>query len=242
MQWQFDIEKMSSSFSCKLNSYDGLACWIGNIGAILMFSGDIPQIIHNFRRKSLEGFSGLSVAISTFGSCFVFINSLLSLSAFSTKLAGGLLLIENIIFDIQFIYYDKNWLFFIPLGLCIPVILLSSLWPASIVVTRWFSPICSILNFIPYIVVLFEVKTTLGLSMISQHIAFISGALGMLMCSIVCAPNALEWFFYITDMIQSIIIYIIAMIFGEFRYFDTIKSSRENSEVEGMIRLEPINH
>lgn len=213
---------MGGISACKERSYDGFACWIGNVAAIVTFLQNIPQIILNLKRKSVKGFSSLSVIIRIFGTSFLMINEIIKKTSFSILLSAILLLIEYVIYIIQFIMYTSNKYYILSFLIPIPCICLSCFWKASITVTQYFPAICSILNYIPFVATVLQAHTTIGISMISQILNYSSGIFGLLQCSIECGCDTISWLFFVISIIQGVIIFIIAMAFGEYRLIDVV--------------------
>ena len=213
---------MSSLSLCTERSYLGLACWLGNIAGITGFIENIPQIILNFRRKSLKGFSALSVIIRIFSTTFTIMTRVLYKPHVSILFSACLVQFENFIVIVQFLIYEKQkwcWTGFIaPL----PGILISLLWPASFLFTQYVPAICLVLNFIPFYITILRAHTTMGISMIGLTIGYIAAGLGILSCSIQCTCDTISWIFYLSDVIICDIIYVTAMAFGEFRVIDSV--------------------
>lgn len=102
------------------------------------------------------------------------------------------------------------WIFFplLPLSMAI-------LWPSTIVYTNSIKPIGQIMSHIPQIIECVRLRTTLGISMSSQHLNFIGGACGLLMCFIIPPIYITTYIIYFNSVFQAVSIYGIAAYYRE---------------------------
>ena len=226
--------------NCGFNTYEDIGCWFGNFGALIFFFVHFPQLLFNYQRKSTEGFSSTSVFIRNFGLSFHVTNSLIEKLHKPYILTGIILLFLLQIYFIQFTIYRKNkkYLF----GLLIPIIpfIINFLFPEIISITNWLNPISQIICYIPYIFSCLKVASTNGISLLGQHINFLGGIFGFLMCSINCNCSQMTWLFYCISLIQSLSIFLLSLSYNEYRLFDKkiIKSNNNNN----VIKLNSITH
>lgn len=212
---------MKNSFLTGLSSLEDFGTWCGNLSAILFFLVELPQIILNFKRKSTEGFSSLAVIFRLFGLSFQFSFGIKGGLPVPTFIAACFLIIENIIFIFQFAYYQKKKLYLLSILLVFIGITINSIFPSSINVTKWFYSAIQVIGYIPYIMTILSVGSTLGISLLGQHLNFIGFILGVLMCVLSTTPSdTITWLFYLLSGFQASSVFIIAMNNGEYRIID----------------------
>jgi len=202
----------------------------------------LPQIFLNFRRKSVRGFSTLGIIIKHVGASFLFINALFTGENVAVVLYGLCNVVQHSIFMFQFAVYPSKsdhsrnsgsedldvtisiptpekslkekyllWLLF-PL---IPVAL--GVWfPATMIVTNSIKPITQILSHLPQLRVCYELKTTSGVSLTSQHLNFVGGIAGLYMCLIIPPVYWTTYLIYVNSILQAVTLYIMAF------YYDGI--------------------
>lgn len=210
----------SGSMFCGMSSYDDMACWAGNIGAICFFTVNLPQIFLNFRRKSTKGFSVLSVIIRTVGISFFLVNGIMDGSTFPLMFSAALNFLENAIFLVQFALYDQSKTYLFPILTPVIAIVMDVIWPDSIDYTNWLNPATQIACHVPYVAVIIQTGTTRGVSLFGQHLNLLGSVLGMLMCSISCSCDTVGWLYYICPLFQACSVFLFALGYGEFRIFD----------------------
>ena len=207
-------------YFCGLSTIDDVGCWLGNIGAFAFFFVEFPQIVLNFKRKSTEGFSSLSVLIRFFGIAFQISFGILGTLQKSAFLAACLLALESAVFIIQFAIYRKNKLYFLGFLLPVPGIVLTFAYPQSISVTKWFYSATQVICYFPYIITLISHGSTLGISLFGQHLNFLGAICGILMCCLTVESDIVTWFFYIFSFLQAVSVFLLAMSYDEYRIFD----------------------
>lgn len=97
---------------------------------------------------------------------------------------------------------------FVPLSMAL-------VWPATIVYTNSIKPIGQIMSHIPQIVECVRLRTTLGISMSSQHLNFVGGACGLIMCFIIPPIYKTTYLIYLNSVFQAVSIYAIAAYYRE---------------------------
>lgn len=211
-----------------LSVYDSLSAVAGNLAAVCFFLVNIPQILMNYKRQSTEGFSSMSVIIRCFGISFHVFNGYMHNIAFPLLFAGVLLFLENLIFIIQIGIYNQAYLYLLCLMIPIPIYCIATMRPESWVYTRWVNPCTQILCYVPYVLTLVKAGTTKGISMLGQHLNFIGGICGLLMCSVGTRCDPLGWCFYLISLMQATVVFCVAIKFEEFRIFDQTKAPKED--------------
>jgi hypothetical protein len=103
------------------------------------------------------------------------------------------------------------------LWILFPIIplLLAILYPASITYTNSIKPIGQIMSHIPQVVECLRLRTTLGISMSSQHLNFLGGACGLLMCFIIPPIYSTTYLIYFNSVFQAVSTYAIAAYYRE---------------------------
>lgn len=102
------------------------------------------------------------------------------------------------------------WLLF-PL---IPIFM-AILWPQSIPFTNNIKPISQIASHIPQLKECLRLRTTLGISILTQHLNFIGGVLGIWMCIIIPPVHLTTYIIYSNSIFQALSIYVLVFYFGD---------------------------
>jgi hypothetical protein len=92
---------------------------------------------------------------------------------------------------------------------------MASMWPGTIIYTNSIKPIGQIMSHIPQVIECFRLRTTLGISMSSQHLNFVGGACGLLMCLILPPVYKTTYLIYFNSVFQAVSIYAIAAYYAE---------------------------
>lgn len=93
--------------------------------------------------------------------------------------------------------------------------LMAMTWPASITYTNSIKPIGQIMSHIPQVIECLKLRTTLGISMSSQHLNLIGGACGLLMCLIIPPVYKTTYLIYFNSVFQAVSTYAIAVYYQE---------------------------
>jgi len=211
---------MGTNWECGLDYPNGIACWFGNIATMCFFIVYIPQFLLNYRRKSVVGFSLQSTVFKLIGSSFLFINSIKNGSGLPVFLYGFLNTIQHCAFLLQFWMYSNSkycWIYcFIPL---FPYYL-ASVHPNSVRFTDFVKPACQIISHIPQLIQCIKLRSTLGVSMLGQHLNFLGCFLGMIMCYLQSISSFMTWLIYFNSGFQAISLYMVAIWYHEMRFID----------------------
>ncbi len=160
----------------------------------------IPQALKNYRRKSCEGFSSTGIIIKLVGAAFLMINAYLTGETVSVVAYGLFNVLQHSVFMVQFsslslslsflifVYashrfaiYMKDykyllWLLFPFLPLVIGVQL-----PQSVLFTNMIKPGAQIFSHIPQLYLCYQLKTTQGVSLNTQHLNMVGGTAGIIL-------------------------------------------------------------
>lgn len=89
------------------------------------------------------------------------------------------------------------------------------MWPATIAYTNSIKPLGQVLSHIPQVIECLRLRTTLGISMSSQHLNFLGGAMGLLMCLVIPPIYTTTYIIYLNSVFQATSIYAIAWYYRE---------------------------
>lgn len=209
-----------------LIAYDELAFWSGNVAAVCSFAVVIPQMWYNHKRRSMVGFSGIAILVRLVGAIFFIGTGFILSLPFSLMLSGILSVVSCYIFIFQFVIYEKRKYYCLSCVFPIPIILLCTFWKNGIRYMRWVDPALQIACHVPYVITIFNVRTTHGISFVGQHLTVASAVLGFIMCSISCECGLVGWMRYQLWMLQSVTVFSIAILYGEFRILDDVSPVR----------------
>lgn len=113
----------------------------------------------------------------------------------------------------QFLASRSHYLLWILFPI-IPLVL-ARLWPWTIAYTNSIKPIGQIMSHVPQVIECIKLRTTLGISMSSQHLNFLGGAMGLLMCIIIPPIYKTTYLIYFNSVFQAVSIYAIALYYRE---------------------------
>jgi hypothetical protein len=196
-------------WSCGFDYPHGIACWCGNVASLLFFIVYVPQFILNYSRKSVQGFSLSSTVIKLLGSSFLFVNSLFNNASLPVFLYGFLNTVQHVAFLVQFWLYTRS---FRPLlFIIIPVLpyLICTFLPQLIPWTDFVKPICQVASHLPQMETCIRLKTTLGVSILGQHLNFAGGVLGCIMNFLNDEKSAKIWIIYLLSGMQAYFCFLI---------------------------------
>jgi len=197
-----------------------LAKYFGIVSSICFALQYLPQTWLNFRRKSVKGFSTTGIVIKLIGASFLLVNSYLNGETFPVIFYGLVNVVQHSIFILQFFFYTQEgnylqWLLF-------PAIpyLIGKFAPETLLFTNTVKPITQILSHLPQLKVCYDLKTTSGVSMLSQHFNIVGGVLGVYMCFIIPPKTFMTYLIYSNSIFQALSLYILAI------YYDYYLSSQ----------------
>jgi len=199
-----------------LRSYE-LARALGILSSVCFALQYLPQAYLNYKRKSVKGFSTVGIIIKLVGASFLLVNSSLNREAMPVVFYGLINVLQHSVFIWQFSIYpsDANhrerffhWIFF-------PIIpyLIGVYIPQSLSFTDTVKPITQVLSHIPQLKVCIDLKTTSGVSMISQHFNLVGGIFGLYMCFVIPPKSMLVYFIYSNSVLQAVTIYALALMY-----------------------------
>eukprot|EP01113_Clastostelium_recurvatum_P025121 TRINITY_DN3019_c0_g1_i4.p1 TRINITY_DN3019_c0_g1~~TRINITY_DN3019_c0_g1_i4.p1 ORF type:complete len:244 (+),score=70.08 TRINITY_DN3019_c0_g1_i4:78-809(+) len=191
----------------------------------------IPQAYLNYQRKSVRGFSTTGITLKLIGASFLLANSWLNGETYPVIMYGLLNVMQHSAFMIQFSMYPSDeehadqtkrltrdertgrerfllWLLFPFLPL-----LLGQLAPSTMAITNYIKPITQLLSHIPQLKVCYDLASTAGVAMLSQHLNFIGGALGLYMCFVIPPVSSTTYIIYFNSCFQALSLYAMALYF-----------------------------
>jgi len=211
------------------------ASFVGLFASFCFTLQYVPQICLNFSRKSVRGFSSVGIIIKHVGASFLFINSLLTGENIAVVLYGLCNVIQHSVFMFQFAVYpsfsdhieehgsiksmkqpvivqEKSFKEKYLLWLLFPVvpILLGIFLPGTIFVTNSVKPLTQILSHLPQLRMCYDLKTTSGVSLTSQHLNLVGGCAGLYMCVIIPPVYWTTYLIYVNSLLQAISLYMMA--------------------------------
>jgi uncharacterized protein with PQ loop repeat len=191
---------------------------LGILSSICFALQYLPQAYLNFKRKSVKGFSTIGIIIKLTGASFLLVNSFLVGEAMPVVFYGLINVIQHSVFILQFSIYPSDvharenffhWLLF-------PIIpyFIGVYSPETIAFTNSIKPITQVLSHIPQLKVCVDIRSTGGVSMMSQHFNLVGGVFGLLMCFVIPPVSPLVYFIYANSVLQALSIY------GLYLYYD----------------------
>ena len=113
----------------------------------------------------------------------------------------------------QFVSSRAHYLLWILFPI-IPYVMIK-LWPGSVIFTNSIKPIGQVMSHIPQVIECIKLRTTLGISMSSQHLNFLGGAMGLLMCNFIPPVYMTTYLIYFNSVFQAVSLYAIALYYRE---------------------------
>jgi len=214
----------------------------------------LPQIALNFSRKSVRGFSATGIIIKHVGASFLFVNSLFIGEVLAVVLYGLCNVVQHSMFMCQFSIYsnveftpldelriqkssgngeyihtEKSFKEKYLLWLLFPLlpVFLGLIFPSSMYITNSIKPITQVLSHLPQLNVCYQLKTTSGVSLTSQHLNIIGGFAGLYMCSIIPPVSWATYLIYANSVLQALSLYAMA---GYYDGFCVHKYNRRPSQ------------
>lgn len=202
---------------------------LGILSSICFGLQYLPQAYLNFKRKSVKGFSTLGIIIKLAGASFLLVNSFLAGEAMPVIFYGLVNVVQHSVFILQFSIYPSDvharenffhWLLF-------PIVpyFIGVYAPQTIAITNAIKPITQVLSHIPQLKVCIDIKTTGGVSMMSQHFNLVGGILGLLMCLFIPPKYYQVYFIYANSVLQAVSIYAL------YLYYDYYAMVPKKSEL-----------
>jgi hypothetical protein len=232
------FQTMPTTFALRLfhfvttaGSRQEYAAVFGDLSSFCHFLVYIPQLLFNFRRGSVSGFSLSSTILKLIGSSFLFVNSMYKEASFPYILYGLLNTVEQCLFLFQFLIYEKTVRPLIFLGTPLIPWFLCEFFPELIKLTDLVKPVTQVVSCFPQIHACIRLRTTAGLSMYGQHLHFVGGVFGFMMLVLQQNFGLLEWFLFACSFLQAYSIYILAAWYGELRWRDTADEKSCNEGV-----------
>ena len=225
---------------CDFSYPKGFACWLGNIASILFVVVYVPQFRLNFKRKSVEGFSLPSVILKYLGNAFLFVNSTFHGSAIPILLYGGLSLIIQFGFLIQFYQYKNDLLALFFTAIPIIPYFINIAFPSLVTLTDSIKPITQILSLGAQVVKCVKLKTTFGISIFGQHMNVLGAFLGFIMCIVIGPMPLSTWLIYINSLLQGISFYVLALMYHEMRFCDSTETKETPPDELSLIPNKPL--
>mmetsp|Transcript_16846 Transcript_16846/g.27865 ORF Transcript_16846/g.27865 Transcript_16846/m.27865 type:complete len:296 (+) Transcript_16846:136-1023(+) len=167
----------------------------------------IPQIMLNFNRKSVQGFSPSGAAMKWVGACFLLVNSYTASEPLPVVLYGVLNTVQVAVLISQFALWQDSK-YFVWLAFPLLPYLMAQLFPLSVPYTSAIKPLLMFLSHFPQLYLCHQMRSTSGVSMTAMHINLVSGIAGAYMFAFVPPKNAAVWGVYLAAIFQAITIYI----------------------------------
>eukprot|EP01080_Neovahlkampfia_damariscottae_P003964 gene3964-7220_t len=189
----------------------------------------LPQAILNFQRKSVSGFSTTGIVIKLIGASFLGVNAYILGETVPTVLYGGFNILQHSIFMWQFATYTKNQQFYLWITFPLFALFLGQYLPATMFFTNSIKPIAQIFSHLPQLYVTYEKKSTVGVSMMSQHLNLIGGFLGLYMCYEIPPKSITTYMIYLFSLFQAVSLYAFAIYYDGFeRFYKEIKEEKKD--------------
>jgi len=85
--------------------------------------------------------------------------------------------------------------------------LLARFAPASIAITNSVKPISQVMSHLPQLRVCYQLRTTSGVSMLSQHLNILGGVAGLVMCLVIRPKSIATYLIYANSIAQAVSLY-----------------------------------
>lgn len=185
------------------------ALFAGYLSSLCFTLQYVPQMVLNYRRRSVSGLSTTGIIIKLVGACFLCVNSYLTGEHLSVVMYGTLNVVQHLVFVSQFATYtgDRSfmlWFLFPLLPLCLGTALPASIGALYIYIyiirickcarrahiplcvhtqhtalTSSFKPISQLLSHLPQLYLTWNKKTAEGVSLSTQHLNLVGGLSGL---------------------------------------------------------------
>ncbi len=151
------------------------------------------------------------------GASFLAVNAFVSGEAYPVVAYGALNILQHDLFMWQFFLYEKRSNMQYLMWMLFPAVpyYLWQWFPESIPVTSFFKPVSQVLSHIPQLLECRRFRTTAGVSLVSQHLNFVGGVMGLYMCWAIPPRGITPWFLYINSIGQA------ATLYAAWFYYDS---------------------
>jgi uncharacterized protein with PQ loop repeat len=205
---------------------------MGMLASLLFTLQYVPQLRLNWRRRSTKGLSGTAIVIKEAGASFLLANAWLGDESAAVVLYGLFNVLQHSVFLIQLsVYADRAQasLYYLP-WLLFPLapMLLGSLAPSTMALTSAIKPLTQLISHFPQLVECCRVRSTRGMSMLTQHLNAAGGFAGLYMCMAIEPNSPTIYFLYVNSIFQAFSIYTLCIFFDGARrlfLFDEAASS-----------------
>jgi uncharacterized protein with PQ loop repeat len=218
----------------------------------------VPQIVWNYSRKSVRGFSAVGIIMKLVGASFLLINALLTGENSAVVLYGLCNVVQHSIFMFQFSTYTHDdshksegdlkelpqqsekgsvkeafterkeqflaWLFFPILP-----IFMGFYFPETMYFTNSIKPFTQVISHLPQLKVCWQLKTTNGVSLTSQHLNFVGGIAGLYMCLVLPPVHSTTYLIYVNSILQALSLYALAVYYDGWLFHKQFKSIEQRN-------------
>lgn len=213
---------------------------LGFVAMVAFLLQYIPQMYLNYKRKSVRGFSTTGIIIKLVGASFLLMNSYMTGELLAVVLYGLTNVFQHSVFMIQFSMYSSDSVaadhshlviggqraFLVWLLFPVAPFFLARIAPQTIAATNLIKPITQVLSHLPQLQLCYRLKSTQGVSMLSQHLNFLGGICGVSMCFITKPQFVTTYFIYFFSILQAVSLYVMAIWYDFFS-----KSTNTNSVI-----------
>jgi uncharacterized protein with PQ loop repeat len=154
---------------------------LGALSSVIFMAMYLPQFLLNNSRRSTQGFSSTGIIIKLIGASFLSVNAFVTGETLAVVLYGTLGVLQHQAFMFQFFLYEtRNNMNFV-LWILFPVVpyLMAEWLPFTIMITSYIKPFSQVLSHIPQLLECHRLKTCAGVSLLSQHLNFVGGLMGV---------------------------------------------------------------
>ncbi|KAG9395840.1 PQ loop repeat [Carpediemonas membranifera] len=168
-----------------MSSIDVFGSILGYLATLCFTIQYVPQLLSNYRRRSVEGLSLTCYVIKLIGAYFLFVVALISGEHPSVICYGMVNLIQyNLFMFFWFRFRHVHWVAWTALTPMAPLVLVY-LWPEVGNYTIFLKPLSQVFSHIPQLMLVYKAKTTNGVSMKTQGLCFMGGLCGFIMTLLV---------------------------------------------------------
>jgi hypothetical protein len=179
-----------------------------------------PQIVLNRRRQSTRGFSTASMVVKLIGGAFLWTNAAMQGETAAVVAYGAFGFACYSVLLVQIALYSRRpavaaWS---PGLLALAVTL--ALWaPGTVALTNAIKPATQIMSHGFQLLEFHRVRTAAGMSLTSQHLNLIGGALGVVMCILRPPKSTMTLFLYTNSLVQAVTVYMAVVWLHGWAYF-----------------------
>eukprot|EP00698_Gefionella_okellyi_P004786 TRINITY_DN14430_c0_g1_i1.p1 TRINITY_DN14430_c0_g1~~TRINITY_DN14430_c0_g1_i1.p1 ORF type:complete len:221 (+),score=15.05 TRINITY_DN14430_c0_g1_i1:54-716(+) len=183
----------------------------GAISTICFLCQYLPQLYMNSQRKSMQGLSFTGILVKFVGASFLLVNAIVISEKYTVIMYGTVQMFQYSVFIFQFAIYDGKPQYYRTFALVLLPIVLALALPISIPVTNFVKPISQVISHFPQLVVCWRMRTTMGVSLLSQHFNFLGGLFGFLVPVKVWTTSLS----FVNSIFQALTLYALAAMFKE---------------------------